>query len=178
MYVWTAIDVDCQLEKIKNQIQLIETRLETKNPALTLPFHVSLKISFGVDDAVYPEIEQTILNYYKSVRPFEIEVDDIEIENTILWIRMKENPSLRQIHEDLDHILSEKYGISRHTYDLDFKFHATLFLDPDKEKVLAVYEQIKGTVLPSSLHARNMILGTSESGAPGTYHVTHRIEIS
>ncbi len=177
MYIWTAIDVDHQLENIKALAQITEKDLKFENSAFTLPSHISLKISFRVDDAMYPLVEKTIFEYYQTVKPFEIEVSGIEFENTIVWIRMKENETLKQIHDDLDKILFEKHGIARHAYDLDFKFHTTLFLDPDQKKIQTAYNRIKDIEIPSFLHPRNLIIGTSESGAVGTYHVTYRMKI-
>ena len=178
MYVWTAINIDDQLNEIKTQAQVIEQDMNFANSAFTLPSHISLKISFPVDEAAYPSLIQTLLDYYKTLKPFTVEVSGIEMEGTIVWIRMKENDTLCRIHQELDQILQEKYNIVPHQFDLDFKFHSTLFLDSDKEKISSAYNQIKNVSLPLSLCADKLIIGASASGDIGTYRVTHNISLS
>lgn len=177
MYVWTAIDVDNQLKEIKAQAQDIEKKLKFENSAFTLPSHISLKISFSVSDADYPHVIETLLDYYKTVTPFCVDVDGIETENTIVWIRIKENAVMNQIHKDLDRILLEKHGITPHQFDLDFKFHTTLFLDSDQKRIAVAYNRIKAAKVPLSLCADAIIIGASHSGDIGTYSVTHTIPL-
>ena len=177
MYVWTGINIDSQVADIKTRVKAVEESIGFDNSIFTLPFHISLKISFKVDDEIYPEVINTIFGYYKTLEPFDIEVSGIEIENTIVWIRMKENTHINRIHDDLDRILMEKYGVPRHEYDLDYKFHTTLFMDSDEEKIAAAYEQITGAKVPAMLRADKLLIGASESGALGSYKVTHNIEI-
>ena len=175
MYVWTAVDLEDQLGEIKPQVRAIERELGFGDSALTLPFHISLKISFSVSDELYPDVIDTLFAYLRTVKPFDVHVSSIEMENSIVWIRMKENTFLRQMHADLDGILMERHGIRQHPYDLDFKFHTTLFLDPDGEKIRAAYFGIKELPIPATLRANSLLIGVSESGAIGTYRVTHRI---
>lgn len=177
MYVWTGINIDSQVADIKPCVKAIEESIGFDNSIFTLPFHISLKISFKVDDEIYPEVINTILDYYKTLEPFDIEVSGIEIENTIVWIRMKEDLNINRIHDDLDRILMEKYGVPRHEYDLDYKFHTTLFMDSDEAKIAAAYEQIRDAKVPASLRADKLLIGASDSGALGSYKVTHNIEI-
>ena len=177
MYVWTAVSVDNQLKAIRQQAQIAERELKLKNSAFTLPSHISLKISFAVDDAAYPCVIETLLDYCKTVKPFCVDVEGIEAEGAIVWIRIKENATLRQIHNDLDRILLERHGILPHTFDLDFKFHSTLFLDTDKKKIETAYQLIKDAEIPLLLNINQWIIGASESGEIGTYRVTHTINL-
>lgn len=175
MYVWTAIDLENQLKELRPRAQAVERELSLPSSALTLPFHISLKISFEVRDEIYPYVMDTLLSYFQTVKPFDVQVSGIEIENAIVWIRMKENTALRQIHADLDRILLERHNVEPHPFDLDFKFHTTLFLDSDEQKISEAYRRIKDIPIPNVLRANSLLIGTSESGAIGTYHVTHRI---
>ena len=177
MFIWTAVSADDQLQPIKTQAQDIEKELGFEHSALTLPSHISLKISFCVDEEAYPNVIQTLLDYCKTVKPFCVDVDGFELENTIVWIRIKENAILKTIHNDLDRILSEQYSIAPHPFDLDFKFHSTLFLDRDKEKINTAYHRIKNAKIPALLNISQWIIGASQSGAIGTYRVTHTVDL-
>ncbi len=177
MYVWTAINVDGQLEEIKKKARYIEKEIGFENSAFDLPSHISLKISFPVDVAAEARVIETILAYYKTLKPFSVDVKGIEVEGTIVWIRIKENAILNRIHNDLDRILFEKHGITPHPFDLDFKFHSTLFLDPSKEKIATAYNKIKKIEIPSSLRANQLIIGASPSGEIGTYSVIRTVAL-
>lgn len=177
MYIWTGINVDSQLADLKSQVKAVEESIGFDNSNFTLPFHISLKISFEVDGGIYLDVVNTIIEYYKTLTPFDIAVSGIEIENIIVWIRMKESEITNKIHDDLDRILMEKYGVPRHEYDLDYKFHTTLFMDSDEEKIFSAYREIKDIKIPSTLHVDSFLIGASETGALGTYKVTHNIKI-
>ena len=177
MYIWIGIDVNDQLEALRSRGKEIEDKIGFSNSCYTLPYHISLKISFEVDNDIYSQVIMDILNYYNTINPFELDVRGIENEGTIAWIRMKENHILNQIHDDLDLLLLNKYGIPRHEYDLDYKFHTTLFMDSNSEKVMMAYDQIKGFELPKTLMVNKMLIGSSETGALGTFKITHNVKI-
>ena len=50
MYIWTGADVDSQLGEIKELTKRAEGELGFVHSNFTLPLHVSLKMSFYVDD--------------------------------------------------------------------------------------------------------------------------------
>ena len=177
MYVWTAIDVDNQLKEVKELAQIVEKEIGFEKSAFSLPSHISLKISFAIDGTAYASVIKTITDYYQTLSPFCIDVDGIEVENNIVWIRIKESVILHQIHKDLDRILMEKHGIAPHPFDLDFKFHSTLFLDFNKEKIATAFEKIKGAKIPLTLRADTLIIGSSPSGEIGTYCVDYKIHL-
>lgn len=177
MYVWIGIDVDSQLVSVKKQAQNIERKIGFDHSNFTLPLHISLKISFQVEQNVYGEVVDTILQYYKGIAPFEIEVGGFENENTIAWIRYRESEMLNRIHDDLNRILLERYGVALHPYDLDYKFHTTLFMDRDAEKIALAYREIENAKLPKRIFVRTLLLGASQTGALGSYRVTHRVSL-
>lgn len=177
MYLWLAVNLDKELGKIKAEAAKIEQSIKPDVSAYTLPMHVSLKISFYVPDEHYSTAKALILDYYQTISPFDIDPDGIEMENNIVWIRMKENEILCRIHRDLDNLMAEKLGIPPHPFDLDFKFHSTLFIDTDKEKSSAAYLALKDLQIPKTLRANSLIIGSSETGKMGTYKVTDIIEI-
>ncbi|MBE6547636.1 MAG: hypothetical protein E7667_01980 [Ruminococcaceae bacterium] len=177
MYIWTGIDVDSQLGNIKSAAKQIESDIGFANSNFTLPFHISLKMSFCVDNSIYADVINTILDYYKQIKPFDIEVAGIEKEETIVWIRMKESPTVNLIHDDLNRILLEKYNVPLHEYDMDYKFHTTLFMDSDTTKTDRAYNKIKSEKVPTSLRVEKILIGTSETGALGSYKVTHNITL-
>lgn len=177
MHIWLAINLDDQLREIRARAEKIEQSIAPQNSAFTLPMHVSLKISFYVPGEDYAAVKSAILEYFKMVSPFDIETDGVEKENSIVWLRMKENKSLNRIHCDLDRLMAERFGIAPHPFDLGFKFHSTLFIDTDEEKSNSAYLALKDLAIPKILHANSLIIGSSETGKMGTYKVTDIMEI-
>ena len=171
MYVWTGIDVERQLTAVKQRAWKINDALVFENFCTTLPLHISLKMSFWVDGAIVNEVMNTIEKYYATIEPFEISLKGIEDEGCIVWIRMDECAELNRVHDDLNRILSERYGVGLHEYDCDYKFHTTLFMGREEEKIHAAYAQIKDEPLPQKLVANRFVIGGSESGELGTYAV-------
>ena len=177
MYIWTAIDIESQLNEVKRKIKEIENNVGIIDSVVNLPLHVSLKISFETDESISSYIIKTITDYYMDTASFDFSPLCIEKEGTIVWIRMQDNETLSRIHDDLVKILLDKFSIIPHKFDLEYKFHTTLFMDTSVEKISSAYEQIKGISLPEKMFAKRFVMGTSPSGAPGTYKVCKYIEI-
>ena len=177
MYIWTAINIESQLTDVKDEIKNTESRVGIKGSVVNLPLHVSLKISFYVSDDISSDVIRTIIDFFENLGPFYFEPVGIEKEGTIVWIRMKDSEKLSHIHYTLDQILLDKFNVIPHKFDLEYKFHATLYMDSDVEKISCAYEQIKDIPLPKKLTANHFVIGTSETGAPGTYKVAHNIKL-
>ena len=47
MYIWVAIDVNEQVGELREKAENYVSTHGLSSPTLTLPFHISLKISFG-----------------------------------------------------------------------------------------------------------------------------------
>jgi 2'-5' RNA ligase len=177
MYIWVGVDVENQLLEVKEKTMEVEKKLGFANSNFTLPLHISLKISFKVDDNIYQKVINKITTYYRSLKPFEVEVKDIENFNTIVWIRMVNNKMIDQIHDDLNKMLFKEYNVGLHQYDLDYAFHTTLFMDNDTVKVNKAYEMIKDVKLPSKLMINKFVVGTSKDGSLGSYAVVDTVEL-
>lgn len=175
MYIWTGIDVEKQLLDVKEKAIDIDRALAFKNSCFMLPMHISLKMSFPIRISEKEEIIKTIIDYYATIKPFEIELNKIEKYEHIVWIRMKENEYLNKISFDLNDILLKKYKIGLHEYDLDYQFHTTLFMDDDSDKVNRAFAEIQSVVLPKTISANTFLIGISETGNLGTFSIYRSI---
>ena len=99
-----------------------------------------------------------------------MEVEGYEHSPGVVWIRMKGNARLAEIHSHLDEMMMARFCTKPHEFDLSFIYHATVFFDEDS-KLEPAFEKIKTVPLPGKIHARDFLIGTSETGKPGTYSV-------
>lgn len=175
MYIWIAIDVDDQLSLIKQEAKRIEQVVGFLESNITLPMHISLKISCPIPNEKYEEALGDIKALLQEVPRFEIQTKRIELHDTIAWIQMEHNEYLEQLHADIDRLFFEKYHVPPHKFDLDFKFHSTLFLDSDAEKVKQAFLMIKDFPLPTTFIVDQFVVGTSPEGKIGTYKVNATI---
>ena len=177
MYIWVGVEVESQIAEIKKFAFEIEKKIGFENSNFTLPMHISLKISFSVPDAVAENVMKDIEKLYHSVTPFEIAVDKIECYENISWIRYKQNDKIDEIHDRLNAMLFEKYGVGLHEYDCDYKFHTTLFMENNEEKIRSAYETVKNVYLPEKISVNKLLIGVSESGKLGSYRVFREVNI-
>ena len=177
MYIWVGVEVESQIAEIKKSAFEIEKKIGFENSNFTLPMHISLKISFPVDDSVANDVIYDIEQLYRLVTPFEIDVDRIECYENISWIRYKQNDKIDEIHDRLNAMLFEKYGVGLHEYDCDYKFHTTLFMENNEEKIRMAYEMIKNVYLPKMISVNKLLIGVSESGKLGSYRVFREVNI-
>ena len=171
MFVWVGIDVDGQLKQIKESTKAVESELIFKHSNFTLPLHISLKIPFEVTNDIVQDVIEDLMKIYDETEPFEIKVKGLSCESTISWIRMEENPILMELSGKINGLMLAKYNIPLHEYDLDGKFHTTLFMDEDCQKVKQAYTKIQHIQIPARLTAERFLIGVSASGALGTYRI-------
>lgn len=174
MYLWVAVDLENQLQELRQELDRVESLICSNDPALTLPLHTSLKISFEVDDKYANEVRCAVREYFSTLKSFKIAPERVESMGSLTWIRMKDSRELCGIHSELDLLMKRKFGVPQHVFDRDFIFHATLFAAtaPARfEKILCLPR------LPEYVTARSFIIGSSRSGAAGTYSVDEIIAI-
>lgn len=170
MYLWTALYIEDNLEEVRDRAITIGEQTGVKCPVNFLPLHVSLKISFRIDDSKQEKCLKLIKDYLSTVGPFSMEVKGYEHVHGVIWIRMNENERLAEIHSHLDELVSREFGVEPDALDLEFIYHCTLFFDEDS-KLDKAMELISAVPLPSKIYARDFLIGASQDGLPGTYSV-------
>lgn len=176
MFLWFAVNVDEQLCPLKRRVREVSAQLNAQNQALTLPFHVSLRISAPVDDAKWKEAVDAAAAYFASLTPFEIMPNRIERNGAIVWLRMAENEPLSEIHKHLVDDLQKKFGVPPQPFDDRFIFHSTMFMDNGTQAESA-YALLKDAPFPGKLTARQFIIGASATGIPGDYREIRTVDI-
>ena len=177
MFVWVGINVEQQLKETRMAVDRVFEKVDISNVTCQLPLHISLKISFEIENTLFESILNDIISIYNSQKPFKIMVKGIEKYDNIMWIRMCSNKEVESLATALNNMLLEKYGIPLHEYDLDFIFHTTLFMDDDAQKISQAYDLLDNLKLPETLVADTFVIGTSENGKNGTYRVYKTINI-
>ena len=174
MYIWTACDVSKVFDSLRDACIKINRAFNLDEVAFSLPQHISLKISFEVDDSVAADVIEFISEYLSGQGSFNINGPKVELFDSILWLAFDEDSNLSRIHLELDTLLWEKYGIPLHEFDRSFKFHSTLFIDEPKGLV-KIQELISRLSLPDKVSINSFLIGTSSSGKAGEYSVIKKI---
>lgn len=177
MYIWVAIDVDEQVLNLRKSAEEYAKSRGLTSSTLSLPFHISLKISFQIPDDMYSKVLCNIRDFFKLVKPFTIPVNKVEMNGSIIWLIMKDVVELNYIHNALDSFLLEKYGIEQHEFDKNFIFHTSILIIDDEVELNNALKIIKNIDIPCMLEAKKIIIGSSLNGKPGTYSVNEEIII-
>ena len=177
MHIWLGIDLDDQLHNLKTLRDQTRAQLGLPVDNPNFPMHVSLKISFQIDDALVQNVVQDVIEYFATLTPFEIHVDKLECHPNIAWMLYKPCQPLMDISTHLNNFLLTKYNVPLHEYDTDFKYHSTLFLDGTPEQIAQGFGVLKQYPLPQKVTANTFCIGMSTTGANYTYRVTHRVAV-
>ena len=177
MFVWVGINVEEQLKETRMAVDRVFEKIDISNVTCQLPLHISLKISFEIENELFESVLNDIISVYEAQKPFNVDVKGIEKHDNIMWIRMYSNKEIEALATSLNVMLKEKYNVPLHEYDLDFIFHTTLFMDGDKEKINAAHTLLGNLALPKNLIANTFVIGTSETGKNGTYRVYKTVEV-
>ena len=171
MYVWIACDLSDSLGKIREECMILNKDTGASEVAFSLPQHISLKISFMVDDNVLDCVLRDLNEYLSAKESFSLKGPKAELSGNIIWLRFSDSEHLSKIHSELDDLLLERYGVPLHKFDKCFAFHSTLFIDDDEEKLLYLYRQIRKIHIPGDVKIDRFIVGISDSGKAGEYRV-------
>ncbi len=177
MYIWVGINVEEQLKEVRAAVDGVFEKIEISNVTCQLPLHISLKISFNIENELFDSVLNDIIEVYNAQKSFEIKIKGIEKHENIMWIRMHSNEKIEALATKLNMMLREKYGVPLHEYDLDFIFHTTLFMDGDAEKINAAHNLLGDLELPQTLTANTFVIGMSETGENGTYRVYRTVDV-
>lgn len=177
MYIWVAIDVNEQVSKLREVAENYMNEQGLSSTTFTLPFHISLKISFQIPDDKFEDAVSDIREFYKSLKPFEIKTKGIERAGSIVWIAMQYSNELVDIHKELDEMMFKKYGVVQHDFDKDFQFHTSVLALNNEVDTLKAYDAIKDNDIPKTLRAESFIIGSSAEGLAGTYSVIEEVEL-
>lgn len=120
----------------------VESRIESD----TLPYHFTL-CAWNIEN------EENVIKQFStlSFRNFKILVDGISIMNGkensyVLYFNIKDNNELSNLLEKVYKVLpSEKYNPK------NFKFHITITIDQDYEKILRIKNTLEQTFMPFEL---------------------------
>jgi len=173
MYIWTALYLEDELKELKKSVLEIAEKHEIRCPVKILPMHVSLKMSFDIKDSKTDECIMEICDYFSKQTSFSIEPDHYEIFPGILWLKIKDNDKLMEIHSNLDMIIKKHFRVPPSALDKKFIFHTTLFTDTD-DKLAVGLKELQKLPLPEKIHARYYLVGTSENGRPDSFSVLKR----
>ncbi len=174
MFLWTGLDVSSSLPGLKEAVAEAERKLQPVHSALTLPFHISLKMPFPLQPGQEESINEALRTFCAGCTALTAPVRNVEVLDTIVWIRMAECPELNRMKEQLNALLQTRFGIALHEYDADQVFHVTLFMDEDREKVRQAGAFFESIPLPEILPAERLLTGCSETGELGTYRIIGR----
>ena len=176
MYIWFGTNIDDSILNFKSNFLNIADEYKAISQFKFHPAHISLKISFEINDEMFENISNDVTEYFKTVRPFEVQADKIEIENSILWLRWKNNSNLEKIHLDLCNLMLNKYKVPLHQFDYEYKFHTTLFVEACdlNENLLNKVLELE---IPQKINIENLFVGCSPDNLSENYKIYKSIDL-
>lgn len=174
MFLWMAADLGNALGAIRERALAENRQWGLSEVAFTLPAHISLKISFSVPQEKSEPLQREAEAIFREIPSFSVRVKGLQQAPGVLWIAMEENEALRWLHEKMVG-LARKYGAEPHPFDGDFRYHSTLFLSQEAEKLAQMAAALQDAPLPEQIAVRAFLIGGSETGKAGEYRVFRRI---
>lgn len=176
MYIWVGCKLPESFEREIRSICLEQNQaLGLDTVAFSLPQHVSLKISFQSEE--YAQILDFLEAFLKEQAPFSLQILAAQQEGNILWLPVAENEILSRLHDQLDALLEDHFGIPQHPFDKTFLFHSTLFMDADTEKIGKMQALLAPFSLQQTLIVDTFLLGLSGTGKPGQCRIVRQIKV-
>lgn len=175
MYIWVGCDINPKFLEYREKVKEFNAELNLSERALNLPQHISLKITFEMDEEIARHCMKDIIDLFKEAKPFTAKVEKLEMhDGGIIWLRMEENEQFKALHDELDQI-AISYAVNQHPFDKQFIYHSTVIMDENTEKLSAMFEKVKDIPYPEELKINTFLLGTSEDNV--NFKVVRRIKV-
>jgi 2'-5' RNA ligase len=100
-----------------------------------LPPHISLKQPFTISDLA--ALEDYMNELARTIPPFDVNLTEIQVVSTdvdgievgILWLDVQETEYLRQLHNQLNQELTQRFGNTQAAFDgMAYHFHMTVMM--------------------------------------------------
>lgn len=134
--------------------------LELSDRFFRIPLHVSLKRSFYVEDEV--KVRNDIEGYLKDKKIYCGSMELFKVKDR-LWLKISECPELYAVHEQLDEMLKEKYGIVIDEFDRRYLPHISLFSNCS-DRLDIIYERLMPKITDRSFIIDSYYVGTDRKG--------------
>ena len=174
MFVWIGCDINPKFIEYREKVKELNAEVNASEWSFSFPQHISLKITFEMDDEIAKHCIKDIIELLKGVKPFEAKAGNLELHDGIIWIRMEENEQFKFLHDKLDQI-AISYAVKQHDFDKNYIFHSTVVMDEDREKLEKLYEKIKDIPYPAELKINTFLVGHSLDKI--NYKVDRRIKV-
>lgn len=174
MKVWVGCDINSRFLEYREKVKELNGDLGLCLSSFDLPQHISLKISFEADEEVAKHCIKDMIEFLKTIKPFSVKIEGLELHDSIIWLRMQENQTLTALHDELDQI-GISYAIKQNALDKQFIFHTTIIMDENEENAGKMIERLKGVAYPEELKINTFLIGHSIDDK--TYKVDRRIKI-
>ena len=174
MFVWVGCDINPKFSEFREKVKELNADIHASKSALSFPQHVSLKITFEMEEEIAKHCIKDIIELLKGAKPFVAKTQAIELKDGIIWIRVEENEHFKALHDELDQI-AISYAVKQHEFDKNFIFHSTVIMDEDNAKLSALFEKIKDIPYPEELKINTFIVGHSYDRIE--YKVDRRIKV-
>lgn len=175
MYVWVGCDVNPKFLEYREKVKEFNADLKLSGQALNFPQHISLKITFEMDEDVAKHCIKDMIEFLKEAKPFTAKADKLELtDDNIIWLKMVENEQFKYLHEELDQI-AISYAVKQHAFDKNFIFHSTVIMDDDREKLEKMFERLQGVPYPEELKINTFLVGHSYDNIQ--FKVDRRIKV-
>jgi len=176
MYIWIGCKLPESFEQeIRKRCLELNKDIGLDTASFSLPQHVSLKISFQTSQ--HREIIEYLSAFLSSQKPISLQILNPEQAGNILWMPVAENEQLRMLHNQLDSLLENHFGIPQHAFDKCFIFHSTLFIDPDAGKIAKMLASLEKYPTKCALRSDTFLLGLSETENSGDYRIVREIKV-
>ena len=160
MHVWVGCDINPRFLEFREKVKEFNTDLHLSEYALSFPQHISLKITFEMDEDVAKHCIKDIVEFLKGAKPFTAKADKLELHDNIIWLRMEDNEQFKALHEELDQI-AISYAVKPHEFDKNYIFHSTVIMDDDREKLAVMFERVRTLPYPEELKINTFLVGHS-----------------
>ena len=157
MWICLLIDEESR-RKIVSKCKECNEDLKLSERFLDFPLHASLKRSFFADR--FEQIKEELIGFMKDVPCFEAGKVHLQRISDMIWLCFDEKEEITKLHEAIDVLLKEKYGVAVDLFDKEYVPHITLFRSEEEKKLDRMYERLKNEMNETAITLNAYYIGS------------------
>ena len=135
------------------------------------PLHISMKKSFQTVD--FEKVREDLSVLVKAHGPLECVTGKLVVHRNMIWLPVQKTAPITALHNAIDQLLLEKYGIPLDRFDRDFNPHVSLFTSGKPEQIQEMFSLLREE--PEGLESLRMTINRFVIGASGHRDVFYEV---
>jgi len=146
-------------QKIVSRCKALNKDIRLPENVFKFPLHISLKKSFHCQN--FEALRTDVVRLLQDLGTIQCEVGEAVMHRQMIWLPILQKGDIMQVHQALDQLLLDKYGVPIDRFDTHFQPHISLFTSGDRRRMERMFQLMQREAFTMSMQIQRIVVGSS-----------------